>query len=148
VDDSVFLYKNKENLTKAASIILDQFKKFGLTVHVGDQKNKSKTEAMFFPTSVKDANKQRKERTAPSNINLPNEKCIHFTEHFKYLGSLSSLNLNKDAEIASPVNNKSKSLMGILLHFFSCHDVDLRTKYNIYVACPLNSLLWGCEAWN
>jgi hypothetical protein len=121
--------------------------KFGLTMHVGDQRNKSKTEGMFFPKSFKDANKQRKERTTPSNINLPNEKCIHFTEHFKYLGSLISLELNEDAEITFRIN-KAKSLMGILHHFFSCCNIDLRTKYNIYVTCPLNALLWGCETWN
>jgi hypothetical protein len=33
-------------------------------------------------------------------------------------------------------------------YIFSCRDVDLRTKYNIHVTCPLNALLWGCETWN
>jgi hypothetical protein len=102
---------------------------------------------MFFPTSIKDAKQQRKEKLTPSNINLTNEKCIHFTEQFEYLGSLISLELNEDAEIATHIN-KAKSLMGILCHFFSCQDVDLRTKYNKYVSCPLNALLWGCETWN
>jgi hypothetical protein len=147
VDDSAFLYENKEDLEVAAKTILDHFKKFGLTMHVGDQKSKSKSEAMFFPTSIKETIKQRKEKTTPSNINLPNEKCIHFTEQFKYLGSLISLELNEDAEIASRIN-KAKSIMGFLRHFFNCRDVDLRTKYNIYVSCPLNALLWGCETWN
>jgi hypothetical protein len=73
---------------------------------------------MFFPTSIKDARKQRKEKTTPSNINPPNEKCIHFTEHFKYLGSLFSLEHTEDAEISSRIN-KAKFLMGILHHFFS-----------------------------
>ncbi len=88
-------------------------------MHVGDQKSKSKPEAMFFPSSIKDAIKQRKEKINPSNINLPNMKCIHFTEQLKYLGSLISLELNEDAEI-SPCINKAKSFMGILLHSFNC----------------------------
>jgi hypothetical protein len=80
----------------------------------------------FFSTSIKDASKQRKEFT-PSNINLPNKKCIHYTEHFKYLGSLISLELNEHAEIA-PHINKAKSLLGIIHNFFSCRVVDLQTK--------------------
>jgi hypothetical protein len=124
VDDSVFLYENKEYLEKAAMTILDHFKKFGLMMPVGDQKSNSKSEATFFPTSIKDAIKQRKGKITPSNINLPDEKCIHFTEQYKYLGSLISLELNEDAEIASCIN-KAKSLMGILHHFFNCQDFDL-----------------------
>jgi len=63
-----------------AKPILDHFKKFGLTIHVGDQKGKTKSEAMYFPTFIKDSIKQRKDKDMPSNTNLPNEKCIHFTE--------------------------------------------------------------------
>jgi hypothetical protein len=66
VDDSVFLYENKEDLEKAATTILHHFKKFGLTMHAGDQKTKSKSEAMFFPTSIKDAIKQRKKKPPPA----------------------------------------------------------------------------------
>ncbi len=35
-------------------------------------------------------------------------------------------------------------------HFFSCHDVDIQTKHNIYIAFPLNVLLWGGggKTWN
>jgi len=38
--------------------------------------------------------------------------------------------------------------MGMVHHFFSCHDVDIQTKHNIYIAFPLNALLWGCKTWN
>jgi hypothetical protein len=41
VGDSIFLYENKEDLEKVATIILDHFKKFGLMMPVGDQKIKS-----------------------------------------------------------------------------------------------------------
>ena len=95
-------------------------------MHVGDQKSKSKSESTYFPTSIKDAIKQQKEKDIPCNIDLPNEKYIHFMNQFKYLGSLNSLELNKDTKIASNIKN-AKSLMGILNHFFNCHDVDLRT---------------------
>jgi len=38
--------------------------------------------------------------------------------------------------------------MGILRHFFSCKDIELRAKYWVYVAGPLSILLWGSESWN
>jgi len=36
----------------------------------------------------------------------------------------------------------------MLKHFLSCKDVKLCVKYWIYIAGPLNTLLWGSESWN
>ena len=38
--------------------------------------------------------------------------------------------------------------MGLLRHFFNCKDIDLNIKYWIYMAGPLNILLWGSESCN
>jgi len=38
--------------------------------------------------------------------------------------------------------------MGAAKTFFDNKDVDKRIKAQIYVAGPLNALLWGCESWN
>ena len=38
--------------------------------------------------------------------------------------------------------------MGVSRHFFECRDIDIRVKYQVYTASPLNALLWGCEVWN
>ena len=38
--------------------------------------------------------------------------------------------------------------MGIARTLFDSKDVDKRVKAQIYVAGPLNALLWGCETWN
>ncbi len=38
--------------------------------------------------------------------------------------------------------------MGASRHFFDNKDVDRRVKTQIYIAGPLNALLWGCESWN
>ena len=37
--------------------------------------------------------------------------------------------------------------MGALREFFKNDHVNLRTKYLIYLAIPINILLWGCESW-
>jgi len=38
--------------------------------------------------------------------------------------------------------------MGILHHFFKSRDINRRVKYWIYLAGPVNTLLWGSETWN
>ena len=38
--------------------------------------------------------------------------------------------------------------MGILKHIFSSKDVDPQVKYWVYLAGPLNCLIWGCKSWN
>ncbi len=38
--------------------------------------------------------------------------------------------------------------MGIVKPFFDNKDVDKMIKCQIYVAGPLNALLWGCQTWN
>ena len=44
--------------------------------------------------------------------------------------------------------NKAKAQMGLLRHFLGTRDIDWRIKKEVYLAGPLNTLLWGCESWN
>ena len=81
------------------------------------------------------------------HILLPNGKKVHFTNKFKYLGSLITPLLNEDSEIEARIN-KAKSIMGASKYFFDNKDINKRVKSEIYVAGPLNALLWGCESWN
>jgi hypothetical protein len=48
-DDKTKLFESRENLIAGMQIIFTVFKRFGLTCHVGRNRGKSKTEAMFFP---------------------------------------------------------------------------------------------------
>jgi hypothetical protein len=81
---------------------------------------------------TKNANQNQKQCTSlpPSKIPLinakktPNEKCIHFMDQFKYLGSFISPELNKDTETVTR-SKKRKSIIGNLI-----------------------PLIWGCETWN
>jgi hypothetical protein len=72
---------------------------------------------------------------------------VQFTHCFKYLGSLITTELNKDAEIKTHIK-KAKSTMGFAKHFFNNKDMVIRTKYNIYNAFMVNAALCGCETWN
>ena len=98
-----FLYRvhelpDEEDVEKAAKIILKQFRKFGLTMHVGDKTDPKLRQCTSLPPSKKLVNQEKKTKKT-NNINLPNGKNLHFTWHLKYLGSFISPELNEDAEI-------------------------------------------------
>jgi len=135
-------------MEKAAQTIHDHFKRFGLQMHVGSKETNSKTEAMYFPSSLKEATENTENKTLPEVLLLNDgNNHIHFTRKFRYLGAHITTELNEDDEIQIRIN-KAKAQMGLLRHFFDCNDVDRKVKYWVYAAGPLNTLLWGCESWN
>jgi len=120
VDDGSFLLETLDELKETTQIIHDHFSKFGLQMYVGKRSLKSKTEAMFFPSSLSAATHQIE---LPQTFTLNNDKnCIHFTDRFKYLGAIIMPCLTEDAEIEAQIIT-AKSQMGILKHFFNCKDV-------------------------
>jgi hypothetical protein len=116
-------------------------------MHVGNNNTKSKTEAMFFPESLKEARNLTTSGILPPDIKLPDNQHVRFTHSFKYLGSTITTELNEDAEIKARIK-KAKSLLGAARHFFNNKDVDIRTKYTIYNSFVINAALWGCKSWN
>jgi hypothetical protein len=99
---------------------------------------------MFFSKSLKEAVLQTQ---PPEDLILPNDGRIHFTNKFKYLGSIITPLLNEDSEIEVRIK-KAKSIMGLSKHFFDNRDVDRRLKYLVYTSGAMNTLLWGCKSWN
>jgi len=147
VDDSFFLFQTKQQLEQAIIDLDHHFTRFGLIMHLGTPKTKSKSEAMYFSPSLKQAKEDFDNNVLPEDIFLPDNKKIHFVNKFKYLGSIITPLLNEDLEVETRIK-KAKSPMGAARHFFDNKDVDKRIKSQIYVAGPLNALLWGCESWN
>ena len=72
-------------------------------------------------------------------------RFISFTKFFKYLGSYISFDLDDIYDINSRIK-KANQIMGALKFFWSSENVDIHAKYLIYIAVPLNLLLWGCES--
>ena len=71
---------------------------------------------------------------------------VDFTKHFKYLGSFISHHLRDDYDIERRLG-QANSAMGALKHFWNNQYVDLIVKYRIFLAIPINLLLWGCKSW-
>ena len=116
VDDGTFLFSTLTEMKDATQTIHDHFARFRLQMHIGSKKAKSKTEAMFFPSSLIQAESQK---TLPENFDLNNgANHVQFTDKFKYLGSMITPCLTENAEIDARIR-KAKSQMGILRHFFS-----------------------------
>ena len=65
-------------------------------MHLGSDSIKSKSEAMYFPPSLKQARDNFTNNRLPEDILLANEKKVHFTNKFKYLGSFITPLLNED----------------------------------------------------
>ena len=177
LDDGAFVFESREDLTKGVEIIKKVFEYFGLEMHVGRNGEKSKTECVFFPppqffklpealTYEQDADENDTAiTTKPKNKtlslkkmdnlydNLDETKRIHlddgyvdFTKHFKYLGNYISYHLRDDYDIDKRLDQAYKS-MGALNSFWSNPYVDMYYKHTIFMAIPINLLLWGCESW-
>ena len=86
------------------------------------------------------------ENSDETKIVMVENGFVTFTRHFKYLGSHISYNLTDDHDIDSRISAASSS-MGALAHFWNDEAVDLRSKYLIFMAIPMNLLLWGSESW-
>ena len=145
VDDGAFAFPTRQSLEEGAQQIYDHLTKFGLEMHIGTEKAKSKTEAMYVPPSLEEAQASNE---VPENIPLNQGKNnVHYMRTFKYLGSIIATDLTEDTEIEIQIK-KAWSQMGMLRHLFKSRDVDRRVKYLIYLAAPINTLLWGSESWN
>jgi len=137
VDDGAFLLRTLNELKIASQTIHDHFSKFGLQVHVGTNKQ-IKNRSNVCPPSLLLAMNQTE---LPPSFKLNDGKNdIHFTNKFKYLGSIITPCLTEDAKIEARIK-KAKSQMEILKHFFNCKDVAQHVKYWIYITGLLNTLL-------
>ena len=71
---------------------------------------------------------------------------ISFTKEFTYLGSIVSYDLDDYADVTSRIKKASQA-MGALKIFWDSNHVDIGAKVLIYLAIPVNLLLWGCQSW-
>ena len=70
---------------------------------------------------------------------------VTLTRCFKHLGSWISNNLKDEYEIETRVK-KAQAQMGALKPIFQCKYIDLAVTCSVYMAVPLNTVLWGCES--
>jgi exonuclease III len=144
VDDGAFLFETLEEMTRGANYIHDHFRTFGLKMHIGRDGGKSKTECVYFPASLKAELYQQIDMEQKIPVK---DGYVTLTRQFKYLGSWIHETLKDDYEIDIRIG-KARQQIGALKAFFKCPAIPIHSKYRIYCAIPLNTVLWGCESWS
>ena len=77
---------------------------------------------------------------------INDEIWVSFRQICKYLRSWISYDLHDTFDVASRIS-KGNQAMGALILFWDSDDVDIRSKYLIYMAIPMNLLTRMCESW-
>eukprot|EP00978_Attheya_sp_CCMP212_P033214 scaffold133070_cov20-Attheya_sp.AAC.1 len=109
-------------------------------MHIGEGDKKTITECMYFPAFD---NKYSLADTTQFDVG---EGFVHFTKQFRYLGSTITSLLSDSIDIDARIAQASKA-MGALWKYFRCKQVSLTAKRLIYLAIPINLVLWGAESW-
>jgi hypothetical protein len=83
------------------------------------------------------------EETRPIDVD---DGSVTFCRHFKYLGSFVFFSLCNNFDIENQATAATQS-MGALKNVWNSPHLDIRSKYLLFRAIPMNLLLWGCETW-
>ena len=141
-DDCAIMFESREHLIEGTDIIYAHLKKFGLTMHCGRNGAKSKTEAMYVPSSM-----NQYDDADTTDYVVDTTGSVHFTKTFKYLGSLVDSAMNCDVEIDARIRAATKAF-GALSGVFHDRDLPKKIKGELYQILITTILLYGCETWN
>ena len=59
VNDGAFIFENRKDIQSGSQTMYNHFACFSLQMHIGNSTNKSKTEAMYFPTALHKAKQDK-----------------------------------------------------------------------------------------
>ena len=117
--------------------LFDRFRttttRFGLTVSL------KKTEVIHQPVT--------KSTHSPSVIKASDVTLMKAVDHFCYLGSILSTDVNADIDISVCIAKASSSFDRLSKRLWNDHGIWLDTKVAVYKAAVLSVLLFGCESW-
>jgi hypothetical protein len=79
-------------------------------------------------------------------MNMNNGAYFHFKNAIKYLRSIVTSCFRNSADITARIL-KAYGTIGALKEFFVGCEVPLDIKLMLYLAIPLNTIIWRCESW-
>ena len=142
-DDGAFLLTSRADVDVALPRMFSVLKAFGLSMHVGRNGLKAKTEAVFYPSAAKAKN--------PDPLDTRDIEVdggtVSFTDKFRYLGSIIADTLTDDAECDARISAASKAFGALKTQLFGVRHIRTRAKKNAYEALALSILFYGCECW-
>ena len=144
MDDGAFLFLSREELQRGAKLIFSHFRRFGLKMHIGTDGSfsDSKTEAVVFPAPGQILSSFD---TSPVYIN--DTGYVTYTDKFKYLGSYITHDLSDTFDVKNRVTQATKAMGAMMPNIFRSPHLSLYVKKLLYMAIPMNLLLWGSETW-
>jgi hypothetical protein len=114
-------------------------------MHFGQNGGKSKTEAMFFPASLKEDTSENNNAKIP--LRNTDGGYITTTKSFQYLGSTIMPDLHEDIKICARINKGTAQVAMMIKLYRATKNISLKTKRKIFIATAINTVLWGCKSW-
>jgi hypothetical protein len=142
-DDCGLLFETREDMVKGANYIYNHLKRFGLLMHVGRGKTKSKTEAVYFP-----AQRQPHSDGDQRDFAVDGDGFISFSTEFIYLGSLIHHTLTSGTDVSRRISKASSAFGALQNCFFKSRLPTEEDKGLVFVSLCLSILLYGSECWN
>ena len=131
-DDIAFITDNDDQMQIALQIIDSTFSEWGLEMSL------KKTKVMHLQA---DAGTE----CSGNQLSIARGQ-IEFVSQFKYLGSLSSVNLSMQPEIANRLAKAGGAFHGLVRLWGDKH-LSRKVKLSIYKTVVQATLLYGCETW-
>ena len=141
-DDSAFILPSRDDAKRTANLVKTHLQRFGLQMHTGTDQKKSKTEVLHVPA--------KGEKSTPSDIQpiiLTDNSQITFTSEFTYLGSIIASSLSDDKDVLHRITKANSAFGSLRSLIFGNRYLPLKIKRYLYMAIPINLLLWGSENW-
>ena len=132
-DDAAFVADTWEKLAQYAQELAGHYESWGLRMSV------AKTEAMTSRDGPLPA-------SLPVDASLQTRGNIHFTSHFKYLGSTIS-GQGCEAEVRKRLDIARRAFWRLSSSVWNVSQLSLSTKMHVYRACVISTLLYGCASW-
>jgi hypothetical protein len=142
-DDGAFLFSSRENLITNSTINFKALRDFWLTMHIGSQGIRGKTEAMHFepPRAL-----PRDDASPTIDFNIL-DGFIHFCSSFRYLGATIVSNLTDASDILARIASATGAFAALKDTIFCNPALSYAAKRASYHAYVLSVLLYGCETW-
>jgi hypothetical protein len=142
VDKGSFMFELRTDMEKGTTVLFHHMKCFGLLMHIGRNRGKSKTEALYIQTPgmiTSDADR--------ANMVIANtdQGYVTFNRKFTYLGSIITNDLEDSTKIKARIG-KANGILNSLNNLWRSKGLSLNMKQQLYVATIVNILLWGCES--
>ena len=91
IDDGAFLFNSREDLIKGTNMLYDHFKAFGLSMHIGENGNKSKSDVMYIAPNFAENLKSPEENTSPIPVK---QRYVNVTTNSSTLALSFQITLN------------------------------------------------------